>query len=202
MSGDSTAAATGAESTATGTTDTTATAAGTASTATDDTDWKALAEKAQADADKWKNLSRKNENDLKTERDKAKTATMSADEKATAEAEQRGRQAAAVDYGKRLAAAEFKAAAATAGLDLTEIAGDINTDKFVDDKGDVDEAAIKAAVKRFAKLAPKAAASGASGGEFTGGNGAGQPITEAQMRAMSPADRAKAYAEGKLNHLL
>lgn len=201
MSGDSTAAATGAESTTEGTTATTATS--TASTATDDTtDWKALAEKAQADADKWKILSRKNENDLKTERDKAKTATMSADDKATAEAEQRGRQTAAVEYGKKLAAAEFKAAAATAGLDLTEIAGDINTDKFVDDKGDVDEAAIKAAVKRFAKLAPKAAATGASGGEFTGGNGAGQPITEAQMRAMSPADRAKAYAEGKLNHLL
>jgi hypothetical protein len=42
----------------------------------------------------------------------------------------------------------------------------------------------------------------ASGGEFTGGSGAGTPITEAQLAQMSQAEIAKAYAEGKLKHLL
>lgn len=41
-----------------------------------------------------------------------------------------------------------------------------------------------------------------SGADFPGGGGAGVPITEAQLAQMSQADIAKAYAEGKLAHLL
>jgi hypothetical protein len=42
----------------------------------------------------------------------------------------------------------------------------------------------------------------ASGGEFPGGNPGGTPITEAQLSQMTPAEISKAYAEGKLKHLL
>jgi hypothetical protein len=41
-----------------------------------------------------------------------------------------------------------------------------------------------------------------SGGEFTGSPGEGQPITEQQLANMTPDQIAKAYAEGKLKHLM
>lgn len=197
MSDESTAAATGAE-TGTTSTDQTGTAA---ATATDTTDWKAEAEKHRADAEKWKAHSRKNEDTLKAERDKAAKAGMTDTEKATAEAEQRGRKAAATDYGKKLAAAEFRAACASAGVDLGDAAELIDPTRFVGEDGEVDEAAIKAAVKKLAKFAP-AKTAGKSGGEFTGGSGAGTPITEAQLAAMTWQEKAKAYSDGKLSHLL
>jgi hypothetical protein len=173
----------------------------TATSETDTTDWKAEAEKAKADAEKWKGLSRKNEDAYKAERDKAAKAGMTADEKATADAEAKGRKAAAQEYGAKLALAEFKAAAAAKQFDPSEILDDLNLSKYVDDDGTVDTAAITKAVAKFAKLA-KPAAAGQSGGDFAGGTGAGTPITEAQLAKMSSDDIAKAYAEGKLKHLL
>lgn len=50
--------------------------------------------------------------------------------------------------------------------------------------------------------APAAAGPPRSGGDFSGGSGAGQPISEAQLAAMSDEDIAKAFADGKLTHLL
>lgn len=41
-----------------------------------------------------------------------------------------------------------------------------------------------------------------SGGEFTGGSGAGAPITEEQLAKMTPDQISKAYEEGRLKHLL
>lgn len=170
---------------------------------TDETDWKAEAEKHKADVEKWKAMSRKNEADLKAERDKAAKATMTADEKAVADAEAKGRKEALKAAGERLAAAEFRSALAEAGVSLGEAASDIDMRKFVGDDGEPDMDAIGKAVKRFAKLAPKAPTTpGKSGGDFSGGTGAGQPISEAQLRAMSEDDIAKALVEGRLNHLL
>jgi hypothetical protein len=126
---------------------------------------------------------------------------MSDAEKATAEAEAKGRKAAAREYGEKLAASKFDAAAAKAQLDLGELLEDLNMSRFVNDDGEVDDDAIKTAVKKFAKLAPGKSA-GKSGAEFTGGSGAGQPITEEQLRKMTPDQIAKAHDEGKLSHLL
>ena len=78
-------------------------------------------------------------------------ASMTEAEKAVAEAEARGRTAAAIDFGKRLARAEFDAQAGrrnpeydTAGaLDLLDLS------RFVKDDGDLDSKAIKAAVERL-----------------------------------------------------
>lgn len=41
-----------------------------------------------------------------------------------------------------------------------------------------------------------------SGGEFTGAPGEGTPITEEQLDRMTPEQIAKAYADGKLKHLM
>lgn len=201
--------ATGAPETGAANTDTnagtdpanTSTTGQTGASETDTTDWKAEAEKAKADAEKWKGLSRKNEDALKAERDKAAKAGMTADEKATADAEAKGRKAAAVEYGKKLALAEIKAAAATKQVDLSEILEDIDASKYVDDNGEVDTAAIGKFVAKFAKLA-NAKPAGKSGGDFSGAGGAGQAITEEQLAKMSPEEITKALNEGKLKHLL
>lgn len=41
-----------------------------------------------------------------------------------------------------------------------------------------------------------------SGGDFSAGSGAGAPITREQLASMSPDEIAKAYAEGRLKHLM
>lgn len=67
---------------------------------------------------------------------------------------------------------------------------------------------VTAAIKDAVTANPALAAAGQapapqrSGGEFTGGTGAGAPITEAQLAAMSPEEITKAYSEGKLAHLM
>jgi hypothetical protein len=96
---------------------------------------------------------------------------MSEQEKAVAEAEKAGRTAAAADYGLKLAGAEFRAAVAAAGIDLGEAAELIDVSRFVADDGEVDTKAIKAAVTKLSKLAPKGA--GRSGGDMGGSGGSG-----------------------------
>ncbi|MFE6488971.1 hypothetical protein ACFVGN_39395 [Streptomyces sp. NPDC057757] len=124
------------------------------------TDWK-------AEARKWE----KRAKDNTTELEGLKAATMSEQEKAVAEAEKKGRTAAAADYGLKLAGAEFRAAVAAAGLDLGEAAELIDVNRFVGDDGEVNVAAIKSAVTKLSKLAPKGA--GRSGGDMGGGGGSG-----------------------------
>lgn len=157
-----------------------------------ETDWK-------AEARKWEKLAKGNK-DAATELDKLRTANMSEQEKAVADAEAKGRTAAAEEYGKKLAAAEFRAAVGAAGLKLGKAADLIDTTQFLTDKGEVDSDAIKKAVTELTKLAPAGPAR--SGGEFPGGAGAGTPITEDQLKSMSPEQIAKALEEGKLQHLL
>jgi hypothetical protein len=172
---------------------------------TDTTDWKAEAarlkadsDKNKADAEKWKALSRKNEKDKK---DAAK-AGLSDAEKAIEDARASSAKETAQTYGRRLALAEFKAAAA-GKVDLGDLIDDLDMSKFVDEDGEVDVDAIKARVDKYAARngKPKAKA-GKSGGEFNGGSGAGVPITEDQLAKMTPAEVAKAYSEGKLKHLM
>ncbi|MEU6858834.1 hypothetical protein AB0B28_08175 [Glycomyces sp. NPDC046736] len=156
----------------------------------DGTDWK-------AEARKWEKLAKDNKN--ATEKlAKLEAAAMSDQEKAVAAAKADGLAEAAKTYGSRLAAAELKAAAAAKGVDLSAIGDLIDSSKFVGADGEVDSTAIKSAVDKLAKTftGPKR-----SGGDFNGGNGAGQ-ITREQLAQMSPKDIAKAHAEGKLSHLM
>ncbi|TDD25047.1 hypothetical protein E1287_37585, partial [Actinomadura sp. KC06] len=156
----------------------------------DTTDWKAQARK-------WEQRAKDN-GKAAAELEKLKASQMTEQEKAVSAAEKQGRTAAALDYGKRLAAAELRAAAATKGVDLSVIGDLIDTSKFVDDAGDVDTDAIKKAVDKLAKTK----GAGRGSGDFPGGTGAGQPITEEQFARMTPEEITEAHAAGKLNHLL
>lgn len=109
----------------------------------DGTDWKTHARE-------WEKRAKANSAEL----DKLRKAQMTDQEKAIADAEAKGRQNAAAEYGVRLAGAEFRAAAAAAGVDLGEASDLIDVSRFVKD-GEVDSDAIKAAVGKLAKLAPK-----------------------------------------------
>jgi hypothetical protein len=161
-----------------------------AASTTEETDWKAMARK-------WEKLAKTNSKATE-ELEKLKAAAMSEQEKAVAEAKAAGAGEAARTFGSRLAAAELKAAAAAKGVDLSSIGDLIDASRFVGDDGEVDTAAIGKAVEKLAKTftGPKR-----SGGDFGGGNGAGQ-ITREQLNSMSASEIAKAHAEGKLNHLM
>lgn len=130
-----------------------------------ETDWKAMARQ-------WEKRAKDNSNAAE-ELEKLKASQMTDTEKAVDAARKEGEKTATGAGAKRLAKAEFKAAAAVAGVTLGDTEDLIDFGRFITDKGDVDEAEIKKAVKGLAKLAPKGP--GQSGGDFGGGNGsAGQ----------------------------
>lgn len=90
-----------------------------------------------------------------TELETLRRSSMTETEKATAEAEARGRSAATADFGKRLATSQFDALASkrNPGFDTAEMLGLIDLSKFVGDDGEPDEKAIATAVE---KLVPAA----------------------------------------------
>ncbi|MFI2757825.1 hypothetical protein ACH5A3_02945 [Streptomyces echinatus] len=128
----------------------------------DGTDWKAHARE-------WEKRAKANAK-AADELEKIRKQNQSEQEKAVEEAEARGRASAAKDYGSKLAQARFEAAAAQAGVNLSEVAEFISVAQFVGEDGEVDDKAIKAAVAKFAKLAPARGAA-RSGGDFSGGSG-------------------------------
>jgi len=85
------------------------------------------------------------------ELEKQRQASMTEAEKAVAEAEVRGRTAAATEYGMRLARTEFDALAGrrNAEFDTAQALEYLDLKKFLDDNGEPDSAAIKAAVERL-----------------------------------------------------
>lgn len=134
-----------------------------------ETDWK-------AEARKWEKRAKENTSEL----EKLRQAQMTDQEKAVAEAEARGRTAAASEYGRQLAAARFEAAAAQAGVQLGDAAGLIDVARFVGDDGQVDTEAIQTAVTQLAAIAPKAGP-GRSGADLTGGHGDTPPSLDKQI---------------------
>lgn len=117
---------------------------------TDVTDWK-------AEAEKYKALSRKNEDRAKSnaqaakELDKVRAAAMSETEKAVAEARAAGAADAAKQAGPRLVRAEFRAAA-TGSVDreaLDAYLEDVDLTKFLTEDGEPDIKAIEARIKRL-----------------------------------------------------
>lgn len=112
----------------------------------DETDWK-------AEARKWEQ--RAKENGTKAnEFDKQRKAAMTEAERAVAEAEERGRTAAASDFGKRLATSEIRAVAADAGADLAGVFDYLDLTRFVGEDGEPDAKAITAFVGGLPKKDP------------------------------------------------
>lgn len=143
----------------------------------DGTDWK-------AEARKWEDRAKAN----KTAQDELaalKASQMTEQEKAVAAAEKAGRTAAAADYGLKLAGAEFRAAVAAAGIDLGDAAEYIDVSRFVGEDGEVNVTAIKSAVTKFSKLAPKGP--GRSGADLGGGSGDTAPSLDKEI-AQAKAD--------------
>lgn len=129
----------------------------------DGTDWK-------AESRKWEQRAKDNKGAV-DELATLKAANQTEQEKAVTAAEKAGRTAALAEATPQIAQARLEAAAARAGVDLSEFAEFIDLKKFVGEDGEVDDKAIKAAVTKFAKLAPKGA--GRSGGDMGGGGGSG-----------------------------
>lgn len=88
---------------------------------------------------------------LESELEKFRQASMTEQEKQVTEAENRGRLAAAGEFGKRLARTEFDALAGrrNADYDTAPALELIDLAKFVGDDGEPDAKAIRAAVERI-----------------------------------------------------
>lgn len=128
------------------------------------------------EARKWESRSKEN-HQAKTELEKQRQASMTEAERAVAEAETRGRTAAAQEYGKRLVTSEIRATAATSGADLTGVFDYLDLGRFVGEDGEPDAKAIKA---------------------FVGG----LPKKEAQPPSFDGGTRASAAAGGDMNTLI
>jgi uncharacterized heparinase superfamily protein len=94
---------------------------------------------------------RKERQRLAKELDEVRTASLSEAEKAVAEAEKRGRTAAATEYGERIARSNFVAAAARRNpeFDADAVLDDLNLARFVGENGEPDSEAISKAVERL-----------------------------------------------------
>jgi len=114
-------------------------------------DWKSEASKWQAMARKHEQRAKENAA-AKAELEKLRKASMTEQEKAVAEAEERGKSTALKTSAVRLARAEFRATAA-GRVDQSALDGFLeyaDLSKFVGENGEPDEKAIEAAVKKLA----------------------------------------------------
>ncbi|HYJ33848.1 MAG TPA: hypothetical protein VE326_11565 [Candidatus Binatia bacterium] len=116
----------------------------------DSTDWKAEAAKWKAQARKHETRSKENAT-AKAELERLRKASMSEQEKAVAEAEERGKKAAMSAAAVRLARAELRAAAAGT-VDKDALDGFLeyaDLSKFIGEDGEPDDKAITAAIKKL-----------------------------------------------------
>jgi len=159
-------------------------------------------EDLQAEVDKWKALSRTNEQrwkDASAERDQFKQASMTDAEKALEAARAEGRNSALSEVGTRLAEAELRALAASAGVELPP-AEFLNMSRFVND-GQVNADALSEFVSSLPKRDAPPAFRQDIGLGRQGSPGANQ-LTRADLANMTPAEINKARQDGRLDALL
>ncbi|MGI8711091.1 MAG: hypothetical protein ACR2LA_08885 [Acidimicrobiales bacterium] len=114
----------------------------------------------QAEAEKYKGLSRKHEDRAKANADAARRLadlekqSMSDIEKAVANAREEASTEARRSYGTRLVDAEVKAATAGRTVDVEALLDGLDRGRFLGDDGEPDTAAIGAWVDRIAPLRP------------------------------------------------
>jgi len=112
-------------------------------TQADTTDWK-------AEARKWEARAKENSGAAKAA-EEARLDAMTESERAVEEAKQSARAEAATEYGKRLARTEFDAAAGRRNPDFDTASAleFVDLSRFLDENGEPDSKAIKAAVERL-----------------------------------------------------
>lgn len=163
-----------------------------------DKDW-------EAEALKWKALARKHENanasSLK-ELEQLRTAQMTDTEKAIAEAEKRGRDAALKELRADMARTKFQAQAAGKVADVDALLEVVDVSRFLKEDG-IDEDAIAATIERFTKVAPAQPAPPKFGSVELGPQGdRPRQLGEADLVRMTPEQIVEARAKGQLDDLL
>lgn len=121
----------------------------------DTTDWKAIAEQARADAEKWKSQSRKHEDRAKANADAASKAKTVEEQLADMQQRLADREAADEKAATERAVESLTARMVRAGMsdaDAAEFAGDIDPKRLMAD-GKPDLKAIEAVANRLAKVA-------------------------------------------------
>jgi hypothetical protein len=118
-------------------------------------------------------------------------------------------QAAMARINRRVLRADIKAAATGKLADPTDALSLLNLDQFeADADGEFDQEEIAEAIDDLITRKPHLAAAQGGGKRFQGGGDGGarksatKPITDEQLKAMTPTQIEKAYSEGKLAHLL
>ncbi|WP_338781744.1 hypothetical protein [Streptomyces sp. DG1A-41] len=163
-------------------------------------------EELQADVERWKALSRRNEknfNEARTELSSLKEASMTDAEKAIEKAREEARNAALSEVGSRLVEAELRVQAATAGVTLPP-AEFLNVQRFLGADGSPDSTAIQTFVSSLpqpSKTPEFAQGIGLGRQGDSGGYAAGQIGRDALSR-MSPQEVAAARKAGKLDALM
>jgi hypothetical protein len=160
-------------------------------------------ESLQAEVDKWKALSRKNEDRFKstsTELDNLRQSQMSDAEKAIEAAKAEGRNAALAEVGTRIAEAELRAQAAAAGVELPS-ADFLNLNRFLGSDGSVDSDAVKGFISSLPKPAAAPAFRQDIGLGRQGSPAAGQ-LSRSDLSRMTPGEINAARKEGRLDSLL
>lgn len=115
----------------------------------------AKVEELTKEARKWETRSKEN-HQAKTELEKQRQAAMTDAERAVAEAESRGRTAAATEFGKELAQTHFDALAGRRNpdFDTSQALEYVDLGKFLGEDGRPDQKAIQAAVERLVPAPP------------------------------------------------
>jgi hypothetical protein len=155
----------------------------------------------EAEASRWKSLARKHEERAKANRvaadrlEQLEKERMTAEERTRVEAFEGGRAAERTALTERLVAAEFKAAAAIAGKDVSTVTGlleDLNVAKFLTAEGDVDTERITARVSALPVAAPASTEPAAPRIPDLGqGRRAPAPVNAAEEMARAQLERFK-----------
>ncbi|UFQ16405.1 MULTISPECIES: hypothetical protein [Streptomyces] len=156
----------------------------------------------QAEVEKWKAMSRKNEDRFKTvsqELDGYRQSTLTEQEKALEAARAEARKAVAGEFGTRLAEAELRAQAAKVGVELPSLEY-LNVGSFVTEDGTVNGEAVAGFVSSLPKPVDKPEFAQGLGLGRQGGSGVPQ-LTREDMARMTPAQIVAAKKEGKFDAL-
>jgi len=161
-------------------------------------DWK-------AEAEKWKEMSRRTENAAKQaakELEQLRAAQMSDSEKALAEAEKRGRDAALKEMRADMARMKLQAQAAGKVADVEALLEVVDVSRFLKEDG-IDEEAIAATIERLTKVAPAQPAPPKFGSVELGPQGdRPRQLGEADLVRMTPEQIVEARSKGQLDDLL
>jgi hypothetical protein len=154
----------------------------------------------QSEAEKWKRLARRHEERAKENKvaadrlEQLERERMTDEEKARTEAFEGGRAAERTALTERLVAAEFKAAAALAGRDVTAVAGlleDLNTSKFLTADGEVDTERIGARVSALPVAATSTEPQAPRVPDMGQGRRTPAPVNQAEEMAREQLERHK-----------